>query len=335
MIPPYATNHASQVYQLPSGEWLMAWFSGSKEGADDVAIVMARLPQAGTQWSSALVVSRREGYSNQNPVWYHSPETGVLHLFHSQQPAGKGEDNAQVWHVTAADGRGMPGNWSKPGPIFTRPGSFTKNRLIRSLNGTWMLPMYYANGPSSTQFSHIKTSATQGAGSWGNYGFQGTGYLVQPTVVRPVPGKANLVAYFRDRRAQHIYMATSVNDGVTWTEPAVTPLPNNNAGIQANVLSNGHLVMVYNPQTSGRDPLAISLSEDGGMTWKYTRHLEEEQGAGASGDGANGGKEFSYPTVVEGADGRIHVSYTYLRQTIKYCVVTEDWIKAGAKRQLR
>ena len=56
--------------------------------------------------------------------------------------------------------------------------------------------------------------------------------------------------------------------------PAKTVLPNNNAGIEANTLLNGDIVMVFNPQTKGRDPLAIGISRDGGKTWACQRNLQ-------------------------------------------------------------
>lgn len=261
--------------------------------------------------------------------------------------------------LAAHDGVGK--TWAGPYDIFSKPGSFTKNRLIESLTGEWLLPMYYADGSSSQQYSHIKvrgarcavqhcvitavvalrrpcmphslmaractrqTSTTYGAGNWGNLDFTGTDYLVQPSVVRPVPGEPSLTAFFRDRRAQHIYWSKSTDDGQSWSAAEKTVLPNNNAGIQATVLDNGHLAMVYNPQTSGRCPLAIAISEDGGATWPHMRHLELE---GTDPSKSCSG-EFSYPTLYQGTDGNIHVSYTYLRETIKYVVVSEEWVVAG------
>ena len=70
MIPPGAANHASFLELLPDGELAMAWFSGTSEGANNCSIVMASLPPAGDQWSNASLVSRRPGYSNQNPVLF-------------------------------------------------------------------------------------------------------------------------------------------------------------------------------------------------------------------------------------------------------------------------
>ena len=52
-----------------------------------------------------------------------------------------------------------------------------------------------------------------------------------------------------------------------------------------------------------------------------TRVLEHEDGK----------QEFSYPTVREDVaeDGVLHVSYTFKRQTIKYSMISEDWIMLG------
>ena len=54
------------------GSYKMAWFSGTSEGQDDVAIVVSHLTLnmtggfEGAVWNAASVVSQRDGYSNQN-----------------------------------------------------------------------------------------------------------------------------------------------------------------------------------------------------------------------------------------------------------------------------
>lgn len=53
IIPPNKANHASFIEQLPDGQLTLAWFSGTKEGADKCSIVVAHLPPNGTQVTSA------------------------------------------------------------------------------------------------------------------------------------------------------------------------------------------------------------------------------------------------------------------------------------------
>ena len=42
-----------------------------------------------------------------------------------------------------------------------------------------------------------------------------------------------------------------------------------------------------------------------------------------------GRTEYSYPTVVQGQDGLLHVSHSYNRDTIKYQQVSEAWVRQG------
>lgn len=137
--PPFATNHASMLEQTSAGDLHMAWFSGAQEGADGVAIVHATFNT--TRWSAARVVSRRDGFSNQNPVLYADDERRTLHVFHSSQPSGPhhmtAEANATVWHLSAPilPGGGA-GSFSAPGCLFSAPGSFDKNRVVRAAHPT-------------------------------------------------------------------------------------------------------------------------------------------------------------------------------------------------------
>lgn len=170
------------------------------------------------------------------------------------------------------------------------------------------------------QFSAMKVNQDhQVMQSWKEYDVKESNYLVQPSVIRPQPGVSFLKAFFRDRRAEHIYSANSSDEGKTWTVPAKTEFPNNNAAIQATVLANGHFALVYNPTNHDRYPIRISLSEDGGKTWPHYRDLE-------TGPSETDATEYSYPTILQSPDGYIHVSYTYNRQTIKYVKFKEDWV---------
>lgn len=175
-------------------------------------------------------------------------------------------------------------------------------------------------GSSSEQHSILHVSRDHK--TWEEVEYKDSEYLVQPSVIRPIAGVKYLMTYFRDRRAEWIYQATSSDEGENWSKPNKTTLPNNNSGIQATVLRSGNIALVYNPTHDERYPLRISLSEDGGKTWRYSRDLET----------GNFGDEFSYPSILQsGVDDYIHVSYTYNRDTIKYVKFKEDWIKDSSR----
>ena len=103
--------------------------------------------------------------------------------------------------------------------------------------------------------------------------------------------------------------AESRDGGQTWTEGKETRLPNPNAAVDFLKLRNGHLLLVYNDSTSGRSPLNVGISKDG-EKWTSVLELENEPG-----------KQFSYPAVIQTADGLVHITYTWKRQRIKHTVV--------------
>lgn len=77
-----------------------------------------------------------------------------------------------------------------------------------------------------------------------------------------------------------------------------------------------------------RAPMTLAISEDNGKTWPYKRNLETGDGYCMSNNSEKQiNREFSYPSIKQGADGALHIAYTYWRQKIKYVRVTEDWVK--------
>ena len=109
-------------------------------------------------------------------------------------------------------------------------------------------------------------------------------------------------------RQGKIVEAWSTDGGATWGPLQATALPNPNSGIDAVTLADGRAVLIYNHTPKGRSPLNVALSDDG-KTWKAGPVLESEPG------------EYSYPAVIQTADGRVHVTYTWKRQKIKHVVL--------------
>ena len=114
----------------------------------------------------------------------------------------------------------------------------------------------------------------------------------------------------------NVYRAVSTDEGETWTTPTATVLPNNNAGIEGYSLASKAIVLAFNPQRSGRDPLAVGLSDDGGTSWPKQRLVQHGNSASSNTTHLKGrsgkGNEFSYPTILQTSDGMIHMMYTYV-----------------------
>ncbi len=150
---------------------------------------------------------------------------------------------------------------------------------------------------------------------------------IQPSVVRKNDG--TLVAYMRENGPlRKIRISESKDNGLTWGPVGVTELPNPGSGLDACRLASGHWLLIYNDLTRGRHSLAVSLSDDEGKTWKWTRHLEKHAGG-----------VYHYPAIIQGKDGTIHAIYSYFiprpdgergePKSMKHAAFNEAWLRAG------
>ena len=63
-----------------------------------------------------------------------------------------------------------------------------------------------------------------------------------------------MVAFDRNRFATTVLRSLSQDGGLTWSKPKPTPLPNNNASIQAIRRRDGRIAMVLNPINAAMSP---------------------------------------------------------------------------------
>ncbi len=126
-----------------------------------------------------------------------------------------------------------------------------------------------------------------------------------------------------------VHVSESKDRGETWSKVYDHPVLNNpGSGLELMRMKNGDWVCIYNDLPTGRHSLAVSLSDDEGLTWKWTRHLESR----GPGQGS-----FHYPSIIEGSDGNLHVSYSYFidqphdgqqkGKSIRYATFDKAWIK--------
>ncbi len=292
---PFAECHASTLMETQDGQLLSAWFGGTKEGANDVAIWMSRRGPDG--WSAPAEMARHEETPTWNPVLFRSLDgaTWLYYKFGTSPRMWTGayrrsDDDGRTWSASKPMPAGLLG------PVRAKP-------LILP-NGVIVAGTSVESYESWTAYAEI--SQDQGR-SWQRYGpiahpgvAQG---VIQPTVA-PIPG--GLRMFMRGRNIGRICYSDSYDGGKNWTPAYETELPNPNAGVDVAALKDDRLVMIYNHTDKGRTPLNLAVSHDWGMSWEPFLELETEPG------------EYSYPALIQTSDGNLSMTYTWKRRRIKH-----------------
>jgi predicted neuraminidase len=351
IFPPESWhNHASSIVELPEGELMVCWYHGSGERkADDVVVEAARRPRGKKDWHPRFLLADTKAFPDTNPVLFVSRDHR-LWLFWQAIVANEWHTAITKYKVSSAYGASEIPKWelsdiilavprnferkvkdslslipekhraesekSASDKYFSRMGWMGRAHPLELPSGRILLPMY------SDGYSFSVVGITDDGGqSWTmSEPIVGAG-SIQPSIVRRKDG--TLIAYMRDNgpAPKRIAVSTSSDEGVTWSPVTDTEFPNPGAGIEALVLADGKWVMVYNDTEKGRNSLAISMSDDEGKTWKWTRHIERRP------EGS-----FHYPSIIQSGDGTLHVSYsafTKAGKTIRHARFNADWITAG------
>jgi predicted neuraminidase len=291
-----------------------AWFAGTHERHTDVGIRVAR--HDGTRWlASVEVADGSEGQDRDFPCWnpvLFQPKTGPLMLFYKVGPTPR-----DWWGmlVTSAD-EGQ--TWSRPRRLGQSAKLGSNPNLIGPVkNKPIQLPDGSILCPSSTEHEgwrvHFEKTGDLGQ-TWQVIGPINDGRefgVIQPSILTYATGRMQVLC--RSRQGV-LVQSWSDDQGKTWGPLTATPLPNPNAGTDAVTLRDGRQLLVYNHTLrrgefpSDRNMLNVALSRDG-RYWMPVLTLERSRG------------EYSYPAVIQASDGRVHITYTYLRKSVKHVIL--------------
>lgn len=243
---------------------------------------------------------------------------GLWKVYSSQLLSkARGEDMVRKGILQTSSGESTPANLGYP--YFQRMGWQTKNKAVL-IDGKRLIVPLYSDGFS---FSLMAITDDDGRTWQFSEPLVGAGNI-QPSIARRADG--TLIAYMRDNGPppQRLHVSTSSDKGLTWSTVHDSELPNPGSGADIVTLSNGHWVLAYNDTEEGRHSLAVSLSMNEGKTWPHTRYLEHS----VPGEGT---PTAAYPSIIQGADGSLHVVYSYRNdagKTIKHVRFTERWLTA-------
>jgi predicted neuraminidase len=333
LLPPehglFADCHASTIARLPGGQLAAAFFAGSREGAGDTAIWLART--RGGAWQTPARLLAEDGLAHWNPVLH--AEGGTLWLFYK---VGR---TVHEWTTRLAISRNAGQTWTAPRALVPGdrlPRGPVRNKLLLASSGEWIAPASLETDETWDAFVDIspdhgetwqkhevpldhgrRGTLPSGPGEiWAGLAanalwendvqrvFQWDG-VIQPTLWESSPGRIHML--LRSTRGR-IYRSDSDDYGRTWRPAYATTLPNNNSGIDLARLEDGRLALACNPVGGNwgrRHPLSLLSSEDSGASWERLMDLESGEG------------EFSYPALIAGA-GCLHLTYTWNRRNIVY-----------------
>lgn len=308
--PAFKACHASSLVETTNGELMVAFFAGTREGAQDVSIWLAIKKKS--KWENPYIVA--DGVINDslrypcwNPVLFKARE-GNLYLFYKVGP------NPREWWGMVQTSSDNGNTWSKPARLPKSIFGPIKNKPIQLKDGTILSPSSVETERRWTV--HVEKSSDTG-GTWSNIDVDTSSpfKVIQPTILQYGDNRLQMLCRSDQNR---IVSSWSLDNGNSWTKFSKLTLFNPNSGIDAVTLKDGMQLLVYNPTAKGKEwfdnrgKLNVAISRDG-INWRVVTVLEDD-----------GNAEFSYPAVIQTSDGRVHITYTYNRENIKHVVLVHS-----------
>ena len=345
---PFPSCHAATLCETDDG-LLASYFGGQHERHPDVLIYVSRRKDG--EWGEPMPVAdgiQTNGGPRQptwNPVLF-QPKNGPLMLFYKVGPSPKdwwgmvksSDDAGRTWSDAARLPDGIYGP-IKNKPIELPDGTIISPCSVEKIEdadddglraaraGAVSNPeSVLATGPITVPprrpgpagwFVYFEIS-TDGGKTWA-----ATEEIrppeemkaIQPSILIHSP--THLQAIGRTQANWRLFSVESLNAGRTWGPMTLLDLPNNNSGTDAVTLQDGRHLLVYNHSNTNkvRYPLNVAISNDG-RAWQAAAVLDAE-----------GPEQYSYPAVIQGRDGTVHIAYTWKRRKMKYVALDPGKLK--------
>ena len=184
------------------------------------------------------------------------------------------------------------GSWQDAGIVFDDTINNFSPMKLRT--GDWMMSRRMHD--YKTSGVHFLVGGVKSLSDWQSYPVLGS--AAELKAEEPdwwILPDNTLAAVFRDnRRSGFLYRALSTDDGRTWSTPVKTNFPDATSKISGLRLRDGRYILVSNPNPKKRDPLTLSISDDGIVFTKMLYLV--------------GGRHIDYPHVIE-HEGSLYIAF--------------------------
>jgi len=324
--------HGANIIEKLDGGLFSTWFGGSREGGRDVVLWGADYSPVTQQWSlphsivgPAEIKAALGRYIKTvgNSVLVRGEQSELSLYFVSVSVGGWAGSSLNV--MTSHDDAKT---WDTPRRLVTSPffnvSTLNKSAAVHMNDGSIFLPVYHEFFGKFAELLRLdnqgrvldKVRITHGRHS------------IQPLLLPLDPEQA--LALMRDTESNanagsnpgRVLLSRSTDAGSHWLADERTQLPNPDAAVAGLRRPDGSLILVFNDTESGRHSLALAVSRDQGKRWQTVKHFENNRDAG---------NEYSYPYLIRGINGTMHLVYTWNRKRIRHVIFNDHWVDGDTK----
>jgi predicted neuraminidase len=319
--------HSAGVVQLPNGDIRAVWYGGTREGHSDVAIYTNVWSAANNTWGREQVAismeptrvgTRRYARKLGNPVITRGSDDNIW-LFYVSAVGGWATSS-----INLSISRDEGDSWGPPKRLITSPAfnfsTLVKGKPIHFTDGTIGLPVYHEFLAKFGELLRVDKSGNviyKTRQVWGRDS-------LQPVIMPYSEQEALSMLRYAGDAPNRILAQFSSNAGLSWPEPFKTDLPNPNAAITGITINGGkRLLMVFNDHPEERDNLSLAVSDNQGESWE-TIHIFESWKK----DWKGKNQGYSYPSLIQAANGDFHLVYSWNVQKIKHVHFNQSWLES-------
>jgi len=325
-------THMSMIEAIPGGKLMAAWQgSSSIEGTEDQRIWLAvSKDYYGRHWETPTPVPDRFAKAAMWSPVLHCDGDGRVWLFYSESNPNclraevnskKGGGGYKVPRRYAVGGdikvmtQEMNGKWTSPRVLYPMSADndipkVVANKLLVLSTGEWLLPFWRQKSwkvcETKKEFNAAGVLRSDDfGGSWQIHGSikleYPTHWIIEGTVVELRNSSVLMLMRSTDN---FIFTSISHDQGVLWSEPRKTTIPNPDSKISAMRLQDGQLVLAFNDHhrpftgqakqrldSKERHSLKVAISPDDGESWTDLAQIET--------DVRIPGMLYHYPTLLQ------------------------------------